>query len=298
MLARGRLVEVVPTRYLGHLHQTGRVPATDAMAVAAGMRRPRRRRGRAGQTAHLGRARGVPANGRARRRVRHRSPHLSPARAAPAAASSVWRPRSAAAGSTARSSPCCATAPSAAARWAPSAGPTWTCPRSATSSSPSAARRPTRPGGRADVRRLVSGCAAAVRSVHAAISPATREFGRRSQRRPDPPRGGPPTPPPAGRARRDEPRSARRSTAVTESSGLLSRRFCVPDRSSRSPIMSRRARLSSGHSGPSEATGLPAVARKVTGPDRGRREPRLHRLPRTSSTPRRNATCGGARPSG
>ena len=75
-----------------------------------------------------------------------------------------------AAWSTARSSPCSSTAPSAAARSPACTGPTSTSATATTSWSPSAARRRTRPGVERDGRRLVGGCAAAVRSLHAAIS--------------------------------------------------------------------------------------------------------------------------------
>ena len=70
---------------------------------------------------------------------------------------------SAGAWSTARSSPCCSTAPCVAARSPPSAGPTSLSTVRRSKSDPT--------GGRADVRRLVGSCAAAVRSLHAAVSP-------------------------------------------------------------------------------------------------------------------------------
>ena len=68
-------------------------------------------------------------------------------------------------------SPCCSTAPSAAARSPPYAGPTSISATATTSLSPSAARSPTRPGGVLMCDVWSADCAAAVRSLHAAVSP-------------------------------------------------------------------------------------------------------------------------------
>ena len=91
--------------------------------------------------------------------------------AAPAAALSARRPPSAAAWSTGRSSPCCSTAPSVAARSPPVC---WADVdfRDGDDVVVTVRRSKSDPtGGRADVRRLVGSSAAAVRSLHAAISP-------------------------------------------------------------------------------------------------------------------------------
>ena len=135
-------------------------PRPRAMVVAA-VKRASRDAGTAAPIGSLTRPalEGVSANGRCRRtepprpgprphcrRVRHRPRHLPPAAPHRPRPRAARRPPSAAAWSTVRSSPCCSTAPSVAARSPACTGPTSTSATATTSWSPSAARRPTRPG--------------------------------------------------------------------------------------------------------------------------------------------------------
>ena len=166
-----------------------------------------------------------------RRRVRHRPRHLPPARAAPAAAASARRPPNAA-WSTVRSSPCCFTGRSVAAEvaalcWADvdfRDGDDVVVTVRRSKSDPT--------GGRADVRRLVGGYAAAVRSLHAAVSPEPGGFRRRQDlaRRPrrsrpssSPREGLPPTPSSSLEAGKTPPWSSGYAASVSTREGAVSK---------------------------------------------------------------------------
>ena len=166
--------------YLGHLHEASRAPATAAMVVATvKARRPRCQHCRADRAAHPARARGVSANGRGQARG------LTADECATVLATCL-RPRRTGCGlerpKTAErrglvDGAIVALLFHGALRRSEIAARCWadvdfsdgddvvvTVRRSKSD--------PTR--GRADVRRLVGGCAAAVRSLHAAVSPGHR----------------------------------------------------------------------------------------------------------------------------